>query len=587
MDVATKAGYNRLMEAIDGNYRLLENFRENRISAIRQYVGRHYGKNGANDRVPLNLLELMVQIYVSRLAPDNPKSNVSSKYADLKRQCDNLELALNHLFGEIDLGGTLRMVITDSLFGIGIVKIGLNYSDTVEIGGEFHDVGQPFCDYVDLDDLVFDMSARSWEEVTFIGDKVVMTREQLLDAGLFDKDVVEKLTKKGVELDRDKKAKNISAKDADRVRNIYDFYELWNVYLPLEKKVVVVSTDVQEPLRIADWEGPEGGPYKFLYYNDVPGNLLPLSPIAALQDLHEITNIIYRQLGRQAQRQKTIMMATGGAQSDAERVMTATDGDVVRVDDPNKLREVRFNGPDAQNMGFALQARNYFSYFAGNLDSIGGLGAVADTARQESLIAESSSFRLKAMSEKVKKFIGAVMRDLGWYLFTDPFIDLPVVKRVESIGLEIERRVTADDMEGDFLDYNISMSPYDGGEPTPQEKVNAIMEYINYLAPYAPLLQSQGVAIDFTALSDMIAKFRNINELRDVIRYEDIIPEQPFGEPPSKYQTPIKPEPLGGRKYEHTYESQASTRGTEAQLAQLAMGQGMQEGQAMTMAGGA
>ena len=47
----------RLSEAIMFSRRKMQPFRENRLKAIRQYVGTNYSENGATDKVPINLLE--------------------------------------------------------------------------------------------------------------------------------------------------------------------------------------------------------------------------------------------------------------------------------------------------------------------------------------------------------------------------------------------------------------------------------------------------------------------------------------------------------------------------------------------------
>jgi len=577
--------FNRLRDALTGNERLLKKFREERKNALQQYVGNHYGDDGAESRVPLNLIELAAEIYVSHLAPENPRADVSTEFPSLMVAADKLEQALNHLIPEIRLGRHIERVVVESMFSMGICKVGLNYSKTVELGGVFHDVGQPFADYVDPEDFVWDTSARTWEEVTFMADKCVVTGGQLREAGLYDSDVVERLLKKSRRGSAKEEARDISIKDADRVEGLYDMYEIWNVYLPYEGKTVVLSHDVNEPLRVAEWQGPENGPYRFLSYSEVPSNILPLAPVSGWVDLHELTNVIYRKLGSQAKRQKTIFMAKGGSVKDAERLVKAGDGDVIRVDDPNGAKEIRFNGPDAQNMGFALQARNYFSYFAGNLDTLGGLSAQADTARQESLLDENSSFRMKRMSGKVKDFIGGVMADLAWYLFTDPFLEVPAVKEDKELNIRFERLITNSDMEGDFLDYNFSISPYSQRKPSPKEKERIIMGYLQQIGPFVQMMQEQGVTIDFANLTKLTSEYSDVPELRGIVRFQDEYPPEPYGEPPSRQLKPIQN--AGGAKgeYKHTYESKSSMGGTESQLTQMAMGEGLQNNQAQALSG--
>jgi len=333
--------------------------------------------------------------------------------------------------------------------------------------------------------------------------------------------------------------------------------------------IVTCELDVEEPLRVTQWTGPEHGPYHILGFNEVPGNVMPLSPASVLIDLHELTNKIFRQLARQAERQKTITFANGKSIKDAERVVNANDGEVIRVDEVNGIKEVRYGGADQQNMLFAQQARQLFSYFGGNLDSVGGLGAQADTAKQEQLISGSASQRMASMGEHVQKWASGIINDLSWYLWHDPLINMPVVKRVEGTDIEVEERFSPETQEGDFFDYNINVNPYSLKEKTPSEQVQAVMQYLQFVGPYMPMMQQQGMNIDFDKLTDMVAEFGNIDKLKDIITFSGT-PQEPqaIGEP-----TPKIANMMGQNEYKHSYTSQSSLQGAENSMMSM-LGQG-------------
>ena len=125
----------RLREAIDYSRRKLMPFRQQRYEAIRQYVGFHYSDDGTSDRIPVNLLELAVNIYTQQMAARAPKALVQTRFAELKPMAANFELALNHLIKEIRLGQTIRLAVIDALFSLGIIKSGLERRASVEIDG--------------------------------------------------------------------------------------------------------------------------------------------------------------------------------------------------------------------------------------------------------------------------------------------------------------------------------------------------------------------------------------------------------------------------------------------------------------------
>lgn len=56
----------------------------------------------------------------------------------------------------------------------------------------------------------------------------------------------------------------------------------------------------RDPIRIVDWEGPESGPFCILGFSEVPDQTMPLAPAATWYDLHNMINVLYRKMRRQA-----------------------------------------------------------------------------------------------------------------------------------------------------------------------------------------------------------------------------------------------------------------------------------------------
>ena len=117
--------FQRLQSAMLWSRWKLEPFRSNRLAALRQYVGAHYSDDGAQDKVPVNLLELATNIYVRQLAANNPRVNISPDNPDLEAKAIAFGIALNDLFLEIDFEETNQTYFLDVLYGMGIVKVGL------------------------------------------------------------------------------------------------------------------------------------------------------------------------------------------------------------------------------------------------------------------------------------------------------------------------------------------------------------------------------------------------------------------------------------------------------------------------------
>lgn len=566
----------KLRIAMGHSLKKLEPFRKNFFEVVKQYVGNHYSTEGAEDRVPMNMIELAASIYLRQLAARQPRAFITTKYEELKPKALDLALACDHLFDEIRLGETLRRIALNALFSVGIVKKGLNHSGTVEIGGFRHDVGQPFADSVDLDNFVYDTTAQKWEDSAYFGDRYRLPLQSIKDAGIFDKEAIKNLKatqKSAYDQDGNKKLSTISVGEGGEATDedeLEEMVELWDIYLTRENRFITITADgADTPLRDVEWDGPEGGPYDILSFADVPGSIMPLAPAAGWRDMHDIINSVMRKISRQAERQKTILGVEGGAEADGQRIVSANDGDAIRLDKPDAAKEFRLGGFDPQTLGFATHMRDVFNQMGGNLDSLGGLSSSADTAKQESLISESSSKRIAEMQDAIERFTSRVVRDMAWYLHHDPLIELPLVKRVSGIDMDIPVAYTPEDREGDYLDYNFSIEPYSMAHDTPGQKIQTITSTMaQVFMPLAQQMEQQGVSINFEKLAKTIAQYTNTPEIEDILIFSNSgsSPESPV-DTSSAYQSTKSP--ISHRTYERVNRQGNSRHGSDVALTQM------------------
>ena len=489
----------KLRRAVDYSRRQLQPFRQQRYEVIRQYVGFHYSDDGASDRVPVNLLELAINIYTQQMAARIPQVLVSTSFRQLKPSAANFELALNHLLKEIKFGETTRMAVVDALFSLGIIKTGLERRSSVEIDGYLHDVGQPFADMISLDNWVHDTTATRLDQCQFMGDRYRLPLELVKESKAFkNTDSLQATVKTAYNEDGDSKAESLShgaQVDPDEYK---EHVELWDIWLPLENLLITIPAEGEgKPLRVIDWDGPETGPYHLLSFSPVPGNIMPLAPSGLWMDLHDLANRLFRKLGRQAERQKTVLGIQSGAEDDGNRIIKANDGETLRMDNPDRAREYRFGGIDQPSLAFLLQVKDLFVYLGGNLDSLGGLSPMADTLGQDQLLAQNASKRVADMQDRVIAFTKEVIGALGFYLWTDPLINLPLTKRVPGMEeLSIPVTFDAESREGDFLDYNIEIEPYSMQHQSPQMKLQTLVQvFQQFIAPFAPMMAEQGIGI--------------------------------------------------------------------------------------------
>jgi len=532
----------RLRRAMDWSWKKLQPFRETQKDLIRQYVGKHYSDSGTDERVPINLVEMAVNIYTVQLAAKAPRALCTTRFDAYKAYASTLSLAVNHLIDEIRLEETLRQAVRNAMFSLGIVKVGLNPSGSVEVGGFLHDVCQPYADVVNLDDWVQDMTAKRYEQIEYAGNRYRVPVDWVKNSDLYFPDAraqlmpTEKLSHDNL---GDERLDTISRGASSDVDEFKDYVELWDLWLPSENLVVTIPVEQESlVLRVVEWAGPEAGPYHLLSFNAVPGNPMPLSPGAQWLDLHMLANVLFLKLGRQAKRQKEILGYQGGAADDAKRIGEASDGQMIRMDSPSGAKVHEFGGVNAQTLAMFLQTKDLATWLWGNLDLLGGLSPQSGTLGQDELLAGQASKRVADMQDRTVDFSTEIIRALAWYLWTDPLIEIPLVKRVEGIDEDIPTAFTAEDREGDFLDYNINIEPYSMQHYTPSQRLQTIMQiWERFLVPYTPMLQQQGISLDIQALLKLIGKYSSIPELKDILITSMPLGEEepgPVGNPPNK-----------------------------------------------------
>jgi len=534
----------RLFKSIEYSTRNLRPFREKREKLIRQYVGSNYGIGGGSEReIIVNLMYQTAEAYMMTLAAQRPRVMVTSKYPELTWFGNYFEVALNNLVKEIRLEDTLRRSVLDAFFTIGVVKVYAADAGLVQLEGEdeWVDPGKPYAENISLDDFVYDTRATAWQKIKFCLNKYRMPYSKFKDDPSFDKKAKDSIRP-------DTRSPYWHTQEGERpVRSMMtpegheDEYEamvdLMDVWLPRENQVVtwpVVSPDV--PLRVIDWNGPEGGPFHILSLAaDVPDHIMPISPAMNLAPLNDLINGLMRKQRRQAQRQKDIPFYQSGHHDDAKRIERASDGEWTRVDNPESVNVMKMGGVDQANQAFSISMQDMFDRMAGNLQLMAGLGPQSGTLGQDQLIKASNSKREANMQYRIVRFTTDICRDLGWLLWNDSMMKTEGSYKVG--GRDIPVAWTPELREGDWLDYNFEIEPYSMQYKSPSERLQGITNFISQIAlPMQPMMQEYGGTIDIQELVEIYADLMDLPRLKQIIKFQE--PKQdrpgPQGQPPKQ-----------------------------------------------------
>ncbi len=515
----------QLAELATLGWRSMATFRKARLTFLNKYAGPWHGKDasGSSKLFPLNNIYHAATTLVPNLVFKNPKARVGARYLAHREYAAVLALALNHLVKETHLADTLRKIITDSIFLAGFMKCGLGVSgQTLDIDGFWHDIGQPYCDRVDPDDIILDPDARDWEEQRFIGNRFRVDREELLDQGMFDASTITQMSSRYSAASGKTFAASLAGgkelQEADQIRDSVELAELW---LPGTNTVVVMPVRADgtvEPtvLREVDYEGPEAGPYMMLGYAYMPDNILPVAPAGIWYDLSVMANRAAAKAGRQAERQKSVLAYEAAASEDARRIVEAPDGDTIQVNTLDQIREVSYGGVDDSAYQYMQWAETKFSEMAGNIDLLAGTGSREATATQAEMVNANANVRVADMQERVYELTSRAMQHLSFLLHTDPLIDLPLIKRVQ--GQDEQVAYTPEMREGDWLDYNITVEPYSMSRQDPNVKVRRVLEFAGNVIPaLANAAQMLGPAFNLEKALILLGREMGIDELDELI----------------------------------------------------------------------
>lgn len=531
---------NKLANAMEWSRRSLRFHRIVRHAIVDQITGGNYSRLGfygygqgrGREEVAVNMLEMAKSTYARQMVASNPQALISSPHRQLRSSAVQMEQAVNELFELMDFESTLYGYVDDSIIQLGIIKVGITDFDAEGVFGTRHRAGQPYAETIDFDDWVMDMNAKRYEQVQYAGHRFRVPWQYVMDSSLYtNKENLAPSYYRRYNEEGDERVEVLSRGFEGDPEDLFDMVELWEVWIPWANRIVTIVSDdsrTSEPrlLRSEEWSGPSNGPFHLLKYNDVPNNIMPVSPASLLMDLHLIGNRLFSKLARQADRQKTVLGAHGTAIDDAERVVKSDDGDTIRMDNPEKSREFRFGGADEGNLIFFTHVKELFNYYGGNLELLAGLGPAADTATQEKMLAAGAGKRMSHMQSRFTSSVTKIVKDLLWWMWNDPQIKIPYTFRVPNTKYERPANWSREVQRGTYLQYNYQIEPYSMAHRTPEMRAEQIMQlYERMLIPLGPMLAEQGITPDIAETLRTIAGYRNMHEIERLIMFSEPNPD--------------------------------------------------------------
>lgn len=510
-------------------FKKMESFRKSRLRFLQQYSTRFYGRSESDwttedkKASPVNLIHQAATTLIPNLVFADPKFKCRTNFMGFRQYADTLGTATNEVTKRMNFRMTLRKVITDAIFLAGFTKTGLAVSgQTLDIDGTRLDIGAPFAERVDPDDMLLDPLARDWEEQIFCGNKFRLPLQAAQESGVYDPDLIKKYQRPYAD-DARNSAMSLSTPynmlyEADEA---VDYVELVEMYIPSDKVIVTIPYDptggCDDYLRVVDYEGPDTGPYNMLGFAFLGDNILPVAPCMVWYDLHVLANRIARKIARQSERMKQVLAYEANAIEDAQEIIDGDDGEAIRVDNIDGIKEIRFGGTNEDAYKYMDWCKQHFSEMANSMEMLSGSnGDDANTATEAQILNANSSVRLADMQQLVYHHVSSVGRSIAFFLHTDPLIDLPLITRVG--GQEQQVMYTPEMRKGLWMDYFLDVQPMSMARQDPNTKVKRMLEFASNVIPAAAnAFQMLGPAFNIQGFLALIAREVGIEEADEII----------------------------------------------------------------------
>lgn len=507
----------RLSRAIEVADKEMKPYRDKGDMLVREFCGPHHGSNTPeHDRVPVNLAYLFVTSIMPHLAI-TPRLQAEANDPDFAYVGSALSEAVNRECKRIDLGGSFRTVLLNSLFGVAVLKIGMAVDgDPDALAQAMEDPAIFFCDPVDPHDYVEDMRRRSRKRLDFQADYDRTPIEAALATGAYKNELLEKLRNTKAQRATTAQNKPAGADDAD----LYDMVELLNVYLPQEQIVVTLPAShaaTEGYLAEREWTGSEYGPYEMFGLTPVPGSSMALAPLPIGHDLHLLVNEVTRKIGRQAQAQKDLTVVDPSDPKLAGAVQNARDGEVI-FGNPKNVARLVTGGVNPGLYQTAEHLQRKFDETMGSPETLGGAGVDANTLGQDQMKMANAGQRINAWRAEALKRGRRILTRMARYVWDDPAIDLDL--KIPMGGGEFLRVKWTPDMRvGELSDYSLEIEAYSVAQDSPGQEYERINRLIKeQIIPLANIAMQSGHQLDVVRLIEVLARHADLPELQGIFK---------------------------------------------------------------------
>lgn len=549
-----KVDLKKLHECVEQDYRAMHPYRSNVYMFASEVAGSHYsdgaGERPENPENPVNLLSMYQKIILAKMISGDPRVLVSTGDRAIRHFARPMEQWINKELKRTRFKSKVDRWAMDALYLMGILKVSIVAPTEDRFGGFVKKTGSIGIQNINFHDFVWDMRANCPEECWYMGHMYTALYDEVKNTKVFSAKArkgIKAMDEPVLTMGGDDRIGLIGRSGQVNNHTYHDYVELCELYLPMENIVVTYDPwgDLDEPLLVQKFVGQEHpcGPYRFLMFGNVHGQLMPKSPFMDQFDTHKSFNEHWKKLDNQAADAKTMCFYKD--EEAAANIQSGKDGAYVRVQNPKEVGEVVVkSGPNQQVSIWAQMTKDLNFMTGGNLEVVGGLGSQADTATQEKLVAQSSSEVVNSMSNKLFAGVQEVVEAVGWYGWHNPKIVMK--SRWSPPGdpgfTQTQEKTPMDRFGVPYEELDLRLDTYSFVAPTPQSKLMVIEKTVKELIiPLLPMYGQPGVGDFLVANVRTIARLTNTEELEELLEklvgVEAPVEQEVRGEPTTPAET--------------------------------------------------
>lgn len=510
----------RLNRAANDSYDQLGDHRRAALHMLKLYCGQHYNRQLDSGRSqPMNLYRTAVTTLASSITPEEPCIEITSQWREGFAYGLELATATNHVARSIQAPSAIAMSILQSFDSLGIVKIGRDRDSAryFAIDGVEGRLADMFVDFILFDDWVHDVNTRWMPECKYMGNIYSLPFDQVMESKAFKhKDNLHPEPRANMTESGDVRSDATSLDE-----EVEDIIYLRDMYIPSENVVITTPLDGSQQHRLLCQVDMDENPYRLLSFFDVRGSAMPLPPGADLIDLHEMVSDAQWKLREQMLEYKDWFGIQGGGASDANTVVNVRHGEVVKLLNPQNVREFHTGGPSPQISAFVGSLMNWYNWQTGNINSLGGLAPSAATLGQEELMANAASTYQRQMAKRVQAFVTSIYRTLAKLVHTDKTIRLKLRKQIPNTSISIPFTYKAGKHDGKWLECVFKMSVYGSKHLTPNEEYAALQRLMKDFI--LPLAQGGQISLNAPAIVREAARYLGYQQIDSLVDLPDAI----------------------------------------------------------------